>query len=193
MPKSYLAITIGPIYKIMEYARKTRELWCVSFTFSRLMKHLIDVLTGYGNLISPGNLVKQPLHGAGVYPDRSYFELKDSFLTDDQIKEIRQKSFSSFSSETGINNGSGYYQVYIVQVQLDKNPIGELNKMLDALELQQKYNSKVNLDWDEYWNNRDKTKTKDFFQKLYKVGYEAKDILPILIINNNERIKRFMS
>jgi CRISPR-associated protein Cmr2 len=193
MSKSYLAITIGPIYKTMQYARKTRELWCVSFTFSRLMKYLVDALAGHGSLISPGNVVKQPLHGAGVYPDRCYIELKTGFLNSNEIEKIKELAFLSFSNETGIENGLDYYQVYFAQAELNKNPVGELNKILDALELQQKYIPKEILNWEEYWNNSNPTKTKGFFQKLYKIGYDAKDILPTLIINDSERIRRFMS
>lgn len=190
---TYLALTIGPIYKTMQQSRKTRELWCVSFTFSRLMKHLIDSLSAYGELLSPNGKAKQRLHGAGVYPDRCYLKLINP-LEPQQISELKNEALKAFSHETGIDTGLDYYQIYAVQCELSKNPIGKLNVILDTIELQQKYHQKKTLDFDKvYWNNADKSKSKIFFQKLYKVGYETNDILPILLINNIEKVPRFPS
>ena len=40
---TYLAMTIGPIYKTLREAKKTRELWGGSYLFSYLMKKTIEV------------------------------------------------------------------------------------------------------------------------------------------------------
>jgi CRISPR-associated protein Cmr2 len=191
MPDTYLAVTIGPIYKFMQEARKTRELWCISFTFSRLMKHLIDTFSKEADLISPDNKVEQPLHGAGVFPDRCYFKLKNNFLDDTDIQSLKQESFQAFINETGIDEkASGAYQIYIVQAFVDANPIGELNKMLDALELQQLYHQQPILNWNEYWSPKF---SKDFFRKLYNKAYAPDDILPVLEVGNDKRTNRFPS
>lgn len=191
---SYLAITIGPIYKTMSLAKKTRELWSVSFTFSRLMKHLIDAFSVHGKLISPGLIVKQPLHGAGVFPDRCFFILNRKLLSEKEIETSKDTAFQSFSKETGIKKADKYYQVYLVQAELASQPVSELNRMLDALELQQNYSPKQILNWNEYWSNPDKRISKDYFQHLYTLGFEQfDDLLPDLIVNKSFSIRRFPS
>jgi CRISPR-associated protein Cmr2 len=190
MPDYYLAITIGPIYKFMQEAKKTRELWCISFTFSRMMKHLIDAFSSQATLLSPDNKVKQPLHGAGVFPDRCYFELENDFLAEEAVRSLKDKAVAAFSKETGINTGIAAYQVYIVQTVANKNPVGILNGMLDTLELQQPYNPQPVINWNSYWNP---TVSKIFFANLYRLAYKEEDILPVLVINNLSETKRFPS
>jgi len=38
---TYIALTIGPIYKTLSSAKKTRELWGGSYLFSYIMKQII--------------------------------------------------------------------------------------------------------------------------------------------------------
>ncbi len=38
----YIALTIGPIYKTLSSAKKTRELWGGSYIFSYIMKQIIS-------------------------------------------------------------------------------------------------------------------------------------------------------
>ena len=42
---NYLAITIGPIYKTIQQARSTREIWAASFVFSLMMKEILKQLS----------------------------------------------------------------------------------------------------------------------------------------------------
>jgi len=76
MTSTYLALTIGPVFKTMKMARKTRELWAASALFSALMKHLIAYLDPDGSrtLIPrvPAEVAGRPLYGAGLYPDRLF-------------------------------------------------------------------------------------------------------------------------
>lgn len=193
MLNNYLAITIGPLEQFMQQARKTRELWSVSFTFSRLMKCLVDEFSKKATLLSPHRTVPQPLHGAGVFPDRCFFELAANTLSEAEINELKADAFKLFQTETGISGAIDAYQVYIVQATIDGKPIGTLNQMLDALELQQRYHPTQSMDWDYYWNNANKTYSKDFFQQLYKTAYAKNDVLPGLIVNGGKTIKRFPS
>lgn len=195
MSQHYLAFTIGPIYKTMQQTRKTRELWSVSFTFSRLMKHLIDAFKSSGELLSPYiEATMPPLHGAGVYPDRCFVTLEKE-LTDNEINHIKTNAFAEFIKETGIKEAESYYQVYFVQATFEKNPIQELNKLLDVMELQPKYQPKKLLDWSrQYWANKNTTKSAAYFQRLYKVGYnDDDDILPKLVIDEIDETRRFPS
>jgi CRISPR-associated protein Cmr2 len=67
----YLALSIGPIYKTLQQARKTRELWAASYLFSTLMENLASEL-GSDEVLMP--VVKidktKPVFGAGIFPDR---------------------------------------------------------------------------------------------------------------------------
>lgn len=185
---NYLAITIGPLFKTMSLAKKTRELWSVSFTFSLLMKQLIDAFSKCGKLLSPGNGVQFPLHGAGIYPDRCYFELPEGLLTEEQVSAIKETAFSNFNSETGLSKSEDYYQVYIVQAAISANPIGTLNQMLDVLELQQQYAPKQVIDWKKQWESG------VYFQKLYDKGFSSTDeLLPDLFLPGNIAVRRFPS
>jgi CRISPR-associated protein Cmr2 len=194
MPDNYLAITIGPLDQFLQQARKTRELWSVSFTFSRLMKCLVDEFSKKAKPLSPHRKVAQRLHGAGVFPDRCFFQLPAGILSETEIKQLKIDAFSIFEKETGISGGINAYQVYIVQAEIPANPIGSLNNMLDALELQQQYSPVPTMDWDHFWNNANKTYSKNFFQNLYNWGYDPKDaLLPLLLVNNQYKIRRFPS
>jgi CRISPR-associated protein Cmr2 len=185
---NHLAITIGPIYNTMSLAKKTRELWSVSFTFSLLMKHLIEAFSAHGTLLSPGTGVSFPLHGAGIYPDRCFFQLKGSRITEQQIATTKQTAFESFHNQTKLSGTDDYYQVYIVQADLNTNPVGALNKMLDVLELQQKYAVTLTTDWKKEWTRA------DYFKNLYTIGFEQDDeLLPDLIVNGSQFIRRFPS
>lgn len=185
---SHLAITIGPIYQTMSLAKKTRELWSASFTFSRLMKHLITSFSAHGSLISPSLKVKEPLHGAGVYADRCFFQLNTGLLTKDQIESCKQNALASFSVETGISNAGGYYQIYVVQSASLSQPVKEMSQMLDVLELQQNYSPVQKLDWTKQWSDS------KYFQELYKLGYDnADELLPDLLLKKGLSRKRFPS
>lgn len=184
----HLAITIGPIYQTMSLAKKTRELWSASFTFSKLMKHLISSFSIHGSLISPSLKVVEPLHGAGVYADRCFFELNTGVLTENQIETCKKNALAAFSGETGISNAGDYYQIYIVQSASLSQPVREMAQMLDVLELQQNYLPVRKQDWSKQWSHS------TYFQRLYAIGYDKHDdLLPELLLKKNKSIKRFPS
>jgi CRISPR-associated protein Cmr2 len=185
---NYLAITIGPIYNTMILAKKTRELWSVSFTFSLLMKHLSEAFSKHGKLISPATGVSFPLHGAGIYPDKCFIKLNGNRLTEQEISDSKKTAFNNFHNETNLSNTETYYQVYIVQASFSANPIGSLNKMIDVLELQQKYAARPAINWKKEWGKP------NYFQKLYKIGFQSNDeLLPELWLQGDRKIQRFPS
>jgi CRISPR-associated protein Cmr2 len=174
---NYLAITIGPIYKTMSKARNTRELWSISFTFSYLMKCLIQEFKSFGELQSPSLKVEFPLHGAGVFPDRCFFKLSQP-ISQNSINDFICKALTKFSELTGYNASElNHFRIYAVQIELESNPIQQLNQMLDALELHQKYSNKRPLDFIDYWQDP------RYFQKLYDEGFGKDSILPYIKIN----------
>ena len=46
--KTYIGITLGPIERIIGYAKSTRAIWAASYLFSFLSKHIIS---NYSKLI----------------------------------------------------------------------------------------------------------------------------------------------
>jgi CRISPR-associated protein Cmr2 len=83
----YLALTIGPIYKTIERARKTRELWASSYLLSQYMRILLTKIqaAGIGEALSPSleeldaqNKERRTWHGAGIWNDNCFFKLPDA-------------------------------------------------------------------------------------------------------------------
>lgn len=74
----YLALTIGPVVKTLQEARKTRELWAASYLLSTLMKYLIEQLDpGQKHILIPqipASVHEEALYGAGIYPDRLFMK-----------------------------------------------------------------------------------------------------------------------
>lgn len=175
----------------MQQARSNRELWSASFLFSMLMRSLVSKFTTFGELLSPSADAKLPLHGAGVYPDRCFFKLKEQ-MTNEEILSVRSSAWIDFCSQTGFDiKHFEYFQIYIVQEKLNANPIQQLNIILDGLELSTRIKNSKPLRLSEYW------KESGFFQNLYTQGYGDDPILPpVKIIYNSGSsavFKRFKS
>jgi len=180
----YLAFTIGPIYRTINQARQTRELWTASFTFSRLMLHLMVAIreSKIGQILSPsGSLLDNPdtYHGAGLYPDRCMVAL-DGELSADTVRTIIDEAIRKLNKDFGGGIDEqflkDYLLVYATQLDLSKlkdadqkNVLFELNGVLDNLELQTKFIP------------QEKTTLKETFfesksiSKLYEKGYRADD------------------
>ncbi len=186
---TYLALTIGPIYKTMLQSRKTRELWSASFSFSLLMKCLIEEFSKHGELLSPSPNVQLPMHGAGVYPDRCFFILNET-LDETTINNSRRSALKAFGTLTGFNE-LDYFQIYVVQKTITSNPIQELNITLDAVELTNRVSNSNPLKLNDYW------KDSNFFKNFYDLGFGDKSILPLIkVIQKNgysNYFKRFKS
>ena len=99
--KSYLGITIGPIYKTINKAEKTRELWAASYLFSYLCKKLMLGLRSNQNgfsirddqflLPSPQLLAAKSKPGVGLYPDRILIRVEkgDILKIKNTIKSVK--------------------------------------------------------------------------------------------------------
>ncbi|MFH1118199.1 MAG: type III-B CRISPR-associated protein Cas10/Cmr2 [Bacteroidota bacterium] len=163
--KTYLAFTIGPIYKTLLKARKTREIWISSYLFSYLMRILLIEIQKkkIGKFLIPDlNLLKdyKTFHGAGVFNDRCIIELQngktfsESDFKDlsDQIIKLLSGTFTKKPSLL-IKPLKNYLQIYGLIAKFDteklrqeKDPqdqsvIFKLNKMMDDLERQSVYHS----------------------------------------------------
>ncbi len=156
--KTYLAFTLGPIYKTLLKARKTRELWISSYLFSYLMRLLLTEVEKkrVGRILLPDisyiNDYKS-FHGAGFFNDRCMIELNDgkSFSIEDyqnlrnKIIEIFSGTFSAYPT-LFIDPLTEYLQIYGILKYLDLEELKKeedekkrsvvfiLNKMMDDME-----------------------------------------------------------
>lgn len=69
--KSYLGLTIGPIYEVMNNSRKTREMWFGSFFFSLFIKKIYQKLKEDNGIcfIIPYHETELPKTRAGLFND----------------------------------------------------------------------------------------------------------------------------
>jgi len=102
---NYIGITIGPIYKTLMKAKKTRELFAASYIFSYIMKCIIkDIAFRDSTFIIP-YFDKSKLNekfGIGIFPDRMIFETSegDFEYLQQVIEDILQKISSDLLNHT---------------------------------------------------------------------------------------------
>ncbi|HED01037.1 MAG TPA: type III-B CRISPR-associated protein Cas10/Cmr2 [Proteobacteria bacterium] len=93
-PQSYAGFTIGPIYDVLSYARKTRELWFGSYFFSWFMEKIIEELAKNSVIEFLVPYVETPFQLnntiTGKYHDR--FIMRSSLDKDTLYNEIQKAS-----------------------------------------------------------------------------------------------------
>ena len=133
----YTAMTIGPIYKTLKNAKKTREIWGGSYFFSFFMKEVIKNLeVDYEKIVTPyvDKTIFEEKNGVGLFHDRLIIkgdvEEKLKKTVEDVIEEIEEKS-KNYITKKFLDN---YLQIHILKKDA-KNPLKELNPYLDVAEL----------------------------------------------------------
>lgn len=111
----YYAITLGPLVKTLDKARKTRELWAASYLFSYLMKSLIiafkakkaNFLVPYVGIVNwreqQHDILESP-NGAGIFADRCVFsfpEVNSKADWETVVEVINQVKTSLFETSLG--------------------------------------------------------------------------------------------
>lgn len=163
--KTYTALTIGPIYRTISQARKTRELWGASYMFSYVMRKIIEGLGDTSKCCLPYhkdmlNLAKSK--GAGLFPDRLIYEGDVRA----KIKTVSEEVISKISDVSGLPNEylQHYFRINSIVFTLpqeipltidainktttDKNLVFIADKLLDATELHEKnFDEITNIDW----------------------------------------------
>lgn len=145
----YIGITIGPIYKTILEAEKTREIWASSYLFSLISKKLIELIRE--NEINPEAFIipyvgntepeKENLFGAGIWPDRIIFESEKISL--DSLKGIIKTLIEFFVKKNiGLSENflENYLQVYSVEMDIKSsdNSIQVIYPILETLDQRQK-------------------------------------------------------
>lgn len=148
--KTYLAVTIGPIYDTLNQARTIRELWIASYTFSLLS----GICVNYNyqmklNLLSPKK-VEDDINtfGAGIYPDRIYWSL-EAPLSKKDINAIQTDILESLEQ---VSNGTlmkdqwkSFLRIIWIQGSWNDEELKEksfmkrLNDLMDTAELSSKW------------------------------------------------------
>lgn len=156
----YIGLTIGPIYKTMMKAKRTRELWGASYLFSYLMKKIIEVLfkTYKAEFIIPfvtDPSVFEPGKEVGLFHDRLIAKVKSSIVDELQphvismiLQETAQKMAEWLGDESKKDTIETYLKEYLsfyfCEVEAEdgkeqKEINKEINGYLDVLELQSSY------------------------------------------------------
>jgi len=135
----YIALTIGPIYKTLKDAKKTRELWGGSYIFSYIMKSIIGEFKEREFIVPyiKDRSIFDSGREIGLFHDRFIFESQEG---DKQKLEKRvDEVLYNLSRDTHIEYDflKRYFQIDIVQKELDEsdNPILKLTPYLDTAEL----------------------------------------------------------
>ena len=187
--KTYLAFTLGPIYKTLLKAQKTRELWISSYLFSYLMRLLLNEIKGLGKILLPDiSYIEnyKSFHGAGVFNDRCMIELYDGkSFSDNDYKTLTNKIIETFSGTFSanptlfINPLTEYLQIYGVLKNLDLEELEKeedekkrsvvfiLNKMMDDMERQTVYQPTASKVVDTLF---------DKVTEFYKLGFEPGEL-----------------
>lgn len=144
--KSYIAITIGPIYNTFTLARKTREYWAASLLFSLLADKLCEAIklemkiTNNEFLVPHQSLLGTPIMNVGLLLDRIVFEAtKSQWL---KINDVKATALKLLSTE--INNVKGvslsesdldaYFKIFAVFKNAGNKPLELISEHLNVLE-----------------------------------------------------------
>lgn len=154
MMNTYTGITIGPIGKTFDKARKVKAHWSASYMFSWVMRELLKELTEKGyKVISPyyvSDLENQSLLSqVGLFPDRAIVtkEVEELEEIKADLEEIKAKVIETLAKKIGGKSAKAleaYLQSYIYIYGFPLACTGEaefvkgLNSRLDALELRQR-------------------------------------------------------
>lgn len=179
----YIGLTIGPIDKTLNIAKRTRDTWTASYLFSFLMKTLIKQLIengidkdkilvpNAGSINDKGNTGNK-IH-AGLFPDRLIFLAADGdFEKLTEAVEATMKIIADGISEKITvkvddvrRDLDNYIQIYFLEKvpEPGTSPILQLRPYLEALERRCKY------------IHRDTNQTMPQFLKLKKADFLSRD------------------
>ena len=136
---TYIALTIGPIYKTLKDAKKTRELWGGSYLFSYIMKQIIEVFQER-EFVVPYIKDKSMFESGkeiGLFHDRFIFEAQEGDR--EKLKTRVDEVLHYLSEDTKVDYTflKSYFQINIVEKELEEgaNPILKMTPYLDTAEL----------------------------------------------------------
>lgn len=160
---TYLALTIGPIYKTLSLAQRTREFWGCSYMFSWIMREIINGLIDDKKTIGPKDILMphRDKHtnlqkGTGLYHDRMIAEIKpnkkDQVLKD--FKDTADAVLKQIEAKSGVPLPvlKSYFRLNVILFDLDEgqNIVETVTNYLDSLELQNPiFHEAYQIEWSE--------------------------------------------
>ncbi len=139
---TYIALTIGPIYKTLQNARKTRELWGGSYLFSYIMKNIIKEFRDREFIVPYINddSIFESGKGVGLFHDRFIFQSQNGDL--EKLDKVIDEALSQLSKDSTIDKSflKEYLQISKLEKEIkdtdkEQNPIIALTPYLDTAEL----------------------------------------------------------
>ena len=138
----YIALTIGPIYKTLSSAKKTRELWGGSYLFSYIMRQIISRFKEREFIVPyiKDTTIFESGKELGFFHDRFIFEAMegDREALDDVVVDV----LTNLAHDMRIDYDffKGYLQINITEEEIksndkEKNPILRMTPYLDTSEL----------------------------------------------------------
>jgi len=131
----YIGVTIGPIYKTLKQAKKTRELWAASYMFSYILREIANKFDRDFILPKKDNSIKE----IGVFNDRFIFESKNGDI--EELPKKIDEVLREFSKNNNIDYRflKEYLQIHYVEVEVEdlekENIVEKVYKYLDSKEL----------------------------------------------------------
>ena len=139
--QKYIGITIGPIYKTLALADKTREIWGGSYVFSwlckELLKGIIDPLTGINKeqiLLPSPDFINVTAPGVGLYPDHIILKANEndyekvlSVIVKTKSR-LKQKIFENIHNYNAFDN----YAKLFKDEATDNNRLGAAENFLNT-------------------------------------------------------------
>jgi CRISPR-associated protein Cmr2 len=142
----YTGLSIGPIFKTIQKAKKTREIWLSSYIFSYIMKEIIRNLLKKGiksdDFITPYVENKDNFFengSVGKFHDRLIYKGDKVFL-DGSIEEVLKSLAEIISTdlnedkENVLDYLKGYFHFFKVEIETDK-PIEDIYNFLNSKEM----------------------------------------------------------
>lgn len=156
--KTYIGLTVGPIFESIANAKETGELWASSYLFSYIMKNIIKKLLEKDTTLKDKFIVPYvddknifESYEVGLFNDRFIFQSKDGDfeLVEKSVWEVKEdiikyiKSYNKNEENEKVKqNIDDFLKIYYLEVDIGgkeeyNNIIFKVNKCLDALELRE--------------------------------------------------------
>ncbi len=135
---TYIALTIGPIYKTLQNAKNPKTLFASSYVFSYIMKEIIKAFKDRA-FITP--YIKDETvfeeSDIGLFHDRFIFQSQEGDL--EKLEATIEEVLSYLAKDLNVDAKAirDYLQIHYDKYRLkdDANPILEITPYLDTLEL----------------------------------------------------------
>ncbi|MEA3491488.1 MAG: type III-B CRISPR-associated protein Cas10/Cmr2 [Campylobacterota bacterium] len=137
---TYIALTIGPIYKTLANAKNPKELFASSYIFSYIMRNIIKEFKSREFVIPyiKDDSIFDESSKVGLFHDRFIFKSQEQESDIYKLKRVIENISKDTASKLGLNHKDveEYLQInYLAKEIGDENPIEALSPYLDTKEL----------------------------------------------------------